>query len=804
MRLQPHTTPPALRPGVFLLCIPLGLLVLLATVRLDSAREDRNGSNALQQLKSRWKSVPSRVAGAPDPPPPYRVVRAFPKLSLTNPVVVVKEPGSRSLWFIDQDPKKAEPRLCRTTGDSADGAYEILHHFGKSLAYSIAFHPAFKENGHLFIGSNDRVAAGGKRVRITRYRVDPKPPHRFHSESAEVIIEWESNGHDGAAIAFSPEGLMYVTSGDGTSDSDTNLKGQGLDHLLSKVLRIDLARPDPGRLYSVPPDNPFAAMEGARPETWAYGFRNPWRMSVDPRTGHLWVGNNGQDLWEQVYLVERGANYGWSVYEGSHIFYANRELGPTPVSKPLLEHPHSEARSMTGGLVYYGSRFPELWGAYIYGDYSTGKIWGARVEGRELVWHRELANTPLAIVAFEVDGDGNLLVLDYRDQERGGLYSLEVNDAPDSSGRFPRRLSQTGLFASVAGHRLAPGMIPYSVNAPLWSDGAFKERSLYLPPAGGQDEGRSQGAPAGMTTGVGWSFPDRTVLVKSFGFDSESGGGGERRWIETRLLTRQQGEWVGYSYAWNRAQTEAHLVGSEGRDASFEVSLGKGGKRRLDWRFPSRSECMVCHSRAANFVLGLSTPQMNKPHDYGGVTANQLEVLHYLGVLKPVWSDEDKQSLRKQLQKSGINRYLLDSRVEEITAAGSGQAVLPADLPFQWSEAFPRLVDPYDPRAPLQARARAYLHANCAQCHVQAGGGNSQISLEFSKSLEDMKMLDLEPLHHRFDIPDARLVAPGDPARSVLLHRMATRGRGKMPQLATSLVDRQAVELIREWIRRME
>ncbi|MXZ36427.1 MAG: hypothetical protein F4Z21_14750, partial [Acidobacteria bacterium] len=732
----------------------------------------------------------------------YRVVRTFPRLSLTNPVVMVREPGNRRLWFIDQDPGKAEPRLCRTTEDPADGAFEVLHHFGKSLAYSIAFHPSFQENGLLFVGSNDRVADGDKRVRITRYRVDRTPPHHFHSDSAEVIIEWESNGHDGAAIAFSPEGLMYVTSGDGTSDSDTNLKGQGLDHLLSKVLRIDVDRPDPGRLYSVPPDNPFVAMEGARPETWAYGFRNPWRMSVDPGTGHLWVGNNGQDLWEQVYLVERGANYGWSVYEGSHIFYANRELGPTPVSKPLLEHPHSEARSMTGGLVYHGSRFPDLRGAYIYGDHSTGKIWGARVEGGKVVWHKELADTSLAIVAFEVDADGNLLVLDYRDEGKGGFYSLEVNDAPDSSDHFPRRLSRTGLFASVSGHRLTPGMIPYSVNAPLWSDGALKERSLYLPPASGQEEGGSK-AGAGMTSNAGWGFPDRTVLVKSFGYDSQNGSAGGRRWVETRLLTRQQGEWVGYSYAWNREQTEAHLVGSEGRDASVEIGLADGGKRRLDWRFPSRSECMVCHSRAANFVLGLSTLQMNKQHDYGGVTANQLEALHYLGVLEPAWSDEDKQSLRKQLQESGVNLYRLDSRVEEITARGD-RAVLPVDLPFHWSAVFPRLVDPYDPREALEARARSYLHSNCAQCHVQAGGGNSQISLEFSKSLEDMKMLNLEPLHHKFDIPDARLVAPGDPARSVLLHRMATRGRGKMPQLATSLVDRQAVELIREWIRRMK
>ena len=803
MQFHPQTKSTAFQTGLFWLYIPLGLLILLAVIRLGLGRADPSPPNALQQLKSQWKTVASQVVDTPDPPLPYRVVRVFPKLSLTNPVVVTKEPGSHRLWFIDQDPGKAEPRLCRTTGDPADGAYEILHHFGNSFAYSIAFHPAFNENGYLFIGSNDRVAAGDKRVRITRYRVDRKPPHRFHSELAEVVIEWASNGHDGAAIAFSPEGLMYVSSGDGTNDSDTALNGQRLDQLLSKVLRIDVDRPDPERLYSVPPDNPFDGMEGVRPETWAYGFRNPWRMSVNPRTGHLWVGNNGQDLWEQVYLVERGANYGWSVYEGSHIFYANRELGPTPVSKPLLEHPHSEARSLTGGLVYYGSRFPKLRGAYIYGDYSTGKIWGVKVKGREVVWHKELADTPLGIVSFEVDGEDRLLVLDYQDQRRGGLYSLEVNNTPDRSGRFPRRLSKTGLFASVEGHRLKPGMIPYSVNAPLWSDGAFKKRSLYLPATSGEEEGRSQ-VRAGMTSNVGWNFPNRTVLVKSFGFNSANGDTIKQHWIETRLLTRLHGEWVGYSYAWNREQTEAHLVRSEGLDVSVEISLTEGGKHRLYWRFPSRSECMVCHSRAANFVLGLSTLQMNKKHDYGGILANQLEALNYLGVLKPTWSDEDKQSLRKQLKKSGVNRYLLNSRVEKITADNSDRPVLPTDLAFHWSAAFPRLVDPYEQREPLQARARSYLHANCAQCHVHTGGGNSQISLEFNRNLEEMKVLDLEPLHDKFNIPNARLVAPGDPARSILAHRMATRGQGKMPQLATSRVDRQAVELIRKWIRRME
>ena len=149
---------------------------------------------------------------------------------------------------------------------------------------------------------------------------------------------------------------------------------------------IDVDHADPGRAYSVPKDNPFAGVAGVRPETWAYGLRNPWRMTVDEKTGHLWVGNNGQDLWETAYLIQKGANYGWSVVEGSHPFYPSRKAGPTPFSPPTVEHHHSESRSLTGGIVYYGSRHAELRGAYLYGDYSTGKVWGVRHDGTKVTW----------------------------------------------------------------------------------------------------------------------------------------------------------------------------------------------------------------------------------------------------------------------------------------------------------------------------------------------------------------------------------------------------------------------------------
>src|SRR5204863_3504371 len=244
-----------------------------------------------------------------------------------------------------------------------------------------------------------------------------------------------------------------------------------------------------------------------RPETWAYGFRNPWRITCDRATGDLWVGQNGQDLWEQAYLVRRGENYGWSVTEGSHPFYPTRTAGPTPITKPIVEHPHSEFRSLTGGIVYRGDAFPELRGAYIYGDWATGRIWGAKHEQGKLTWQRELATSTLQITGFGADSKGEILICDHGG---GALYRLERTPPQNDASRFPAKLSETGLFASVAGHQVEAALIPYSVNSPLWSDGAYKERYLALPDA----EARID-----FTTSRGWNFPDRTVVVKSFALD---------------------------------------------------------------------------------------------------------------------------------------------------------------------------------------------------------------------------------------------------------------------------------------------
>ncbi len=727
----------------------------------------------------------STVIGSPDPPPPFQKQLLFPKLKVSYPICVKPQPGTDLMLMIDQKDSYGATRLGRFRHHPDSDTIETLLE-SADTAYDICFHPKFAENGYVYIGSNGPHPSGKKHSRITRYVMERQPPYQLDVKSATVIIEWPSDGHNGAAVCFGLDGMMYVTSGDGTVDSDTDNVGQDISTLLAKVLRIDVDHPDPGRNYSIPKDNPFLHLPHARPETWAFGLRNPWRITCDEKTGHIWVGQNGQDLYEQAFLVRKGDNYGWSVMEGSHPFYRHRTVGPAPIVPPTIEHHHSEFRSLTGGVVYYGQRFPELRGAYIYGDYSTGKIWGMKHDGRRPIWHRELCDSHLQITWIGVDPQGELIIADHRGRDQGGFYTLTPTP-PQVKSVFPRKLSESGLFESVAGHVMKPGIIPYSVNAPFWSDGAHKQRWLMLPGPSPRID---------VTASRGWNLPDRTVLIKSFALDFPQG----RRWIETRFLTKQDGEWYGYSYEWHDEQTDAVLVDRQGKDREFDL-----GDRKQRWRYPSRSECMVCHSRAANFVLGLSTCQFNTDYDYGGVVDNQLRVLEHLGVLSVNAFEEMKADLRESAKARFPDETQRSEYLARVTnfAGQRAPATLSTMLP-RAPHRFPRLVNPYDAKQDLNLRARSFLHANCSMCHVEAGGGNAQMDLEFTTPMERMRIFDVKPLHDTFGLAEARLIAPGEPARSVLLHRVSHRERGHMPPVATSAVDADAVKLLHDWISGMK
>jgi len=240
------------------------------------------------------------------------------------------------------------------------------------------------------------------------------------------------------------------------------------------------------------------------------------------------------------------------------------------------------------------------------------------------------------------------------------------------------------------------------------------------------------------------------------------------------------------------------LVNAGGVDKDYEIA-GPTGGRTQTWHYPSRTECMVCHSRAANYVLGLSDPQFNHNHDYNGIKANQLSVLEELGVLRVNWTEDAKAKIKSAMKRDGKTDDEANKWADAIVKSSQRPGPQISPLLINSPHGRPVLVDPYDPAAPLNDRARSYLHANCAVCHVKEGGGNALMEMEFSIPLQKTHFLE-PPQHDKFSLTDPWLIAPGHPERSVLLYRISTRGPGQMPPLATSIPDARAVEMIRQWI----
>lgn len=712
------------------------------------------------------KRVPwtaSKIVGTPDPPAPYRAQQIFTKLKFNEPLAMTPIPGTNRLLLVERRGKVFTFVNSRDV-EQAD----LLLDTGKST-YGAALHPDFQKNGFVYItyvvDESEPLPNGS---RISRFQVKNDGSWKCDPGSEKVILEWPSGGHNAGCLAFGKDGYLYLSCGDGSGIADELQTGQDISDLLACMLRIDVDHPDPGKAYGIPKDNPFVNTPGARPELWAYGLRQVWKFSFDRQTGDLWAGEVGQDLWESVYRIEKGGNYGWSVTEGSHPFRPERKTGPSPILKPILEHPHSDYRSLTGGFVYRGSKHKALVGAYIYGDYDTGKVAALRYDGKRVTMQQELVDTPFRVITFCEDQAGELYFVDFMN---GTVY--ELAPAPPAADRppFPRKLSETGLFASTREHKPAPGLIPYSVNAELWSDHAIKERFLALPGTTQIEFDTVEYPQPAPGAPRGWRFPDGTVVVKTFAMEMEKGNPASRRRLETRILhfeqvagTEEVGDqvWRGYTYVWNDDQSDAELLAAPGADRELTIKDpdAPGGVRKQTWHFPSRSECTLCHTMPAKYVLGVNTLQMNRNHDYGnGVMANQLRTLERLGVFKQ-------------------------------------------PLP-EAPEAMPHLVDYRDESLPLEKRARSYLHSNCAHCHMKWGGGNAEFQLLSTLPLAELGIVNTRPGQGSFNLDDPRVLVPGSAERSMIYHRMTKLGLGRMPHVASNVIDERAAKMLREWINQL-
>jgi putative heme-binding domain-containing protein len=734
----------------------------------------------------------SKITGSPSPPAPYISERVFPSLTFDQPGEMVVFPGGKRFGLVEVKGKifsfPATPDAATVETDLFADCAKFHPDFYR--VYGLTFHPKFAENRTCYICYvlKSKIEDGS---RVSRFKVTDTDPPRLIPESEEVLITWVSGGHNGGHLQFGPDRMLYITTGDGGESfpPDGRNTGQDIGDLLASILRIDVDREEAGRRYAIPKDNPFVGWDhpgkpapgsptlpikpetakseaagklipkqaGAPPpppprpprgEVWAYGLRNPWKMCFDPADGSLWTADVGWEMWEMIYRVERGGNYGWSLVEGRQPVHRERLRGPTPIIPPTVEHDHTESRSITGGYFWGSDRLPELKGAYVYGDYVTGKVWALKHEGEKITWKQELVDTPLQIVAFGPSADGEVYLVDWF----GTIHRLKANPRRDANAEFPKRLSETGLFQSVAEQIPARGVFPYQINAEPWADGTTAERFVALPQSTQLGVFKKTDVQIGYIAGE-WEFPSDGVLVKTVSIELTPGDPKSRRRLETQILHYDVDTWKGYNYLWNDEQTDAVLADA-GSDRVLKIAdpEAPGGTRRQTWHHASRLECLLCHTTRSGTVQGFRLPQF--------------------------WHGESGGSKMTRLAP------LLEENVF---------AEPPRDDYKPWA-------NPYDQNADLTERVRSYLHVNCAHCHRRGGGGSAAFDVQHQLPLEKTNLVGSRPTQGTFNIHNAQVVAPGDPYRSVLYYRMAKLGPGHMPQFGANTIDREGLNLIHDWI----
>ena len=350
---------------------------------------------------------------------------AFPNLLFTRPLDLQHPPDGTNRLFVVEQPgvisvfENDSGVITRAT--FLDIQNRVRDSGNEEGLLGLEFHPDYASNGYFYV---NYTASNPQRTIIARYTVSGTNPDLADENSELVILEIAQpfSNHNGGGIVFGPDGYLYIGMGDGGSGGDPLGSGQDLTTLLGAVLRIDVNTTSGVTNYGIPPSNPFVGNpDGFREEIYAYGFRNPWRFSFDPATNWPWVGDVGQNAYEEIDVIQSGKNYGWNVMEGLHCFSPRVGCDTRGFELPIWEYDHSVGRSITGGFVYRGNNVPELKGDYIYADFVSGRIWALHYDGRNPAENTELLNTNLSISSFGVDQRAELYICAFD----GRIYRLK-------------------------------------------------------------------------------------------------------------------------------------------------------------------------------------------------------------------------------------------------------------------------------------------------------------------------------------------------------------------------------------------
>ncbi len=675
-------------------------------------------------------------------PGQYDWVAAYPNMPWFNAALLLTAPPDQSnrVFIVDQEGRifvfPNNPTVSNKT-TFLDIRSRVTWANAEGGLLGMAFDPDYAQNRTFYVA----YTRHNPDSLVLSRMLTSSNPDAADPSSEQILLSIPQTGpyHNGGMIAFGSDRLLYMSVGDDGNDVDS----QNLSRLTGKILRIDPHTRSGSLPYGIPPSNPFVGRGGStREEVWAYGLRNPWRFSFDRQTGAMWVGDVG-NLREEINVVAAGDNCGWPVYDGSLPHKNPTNLPPSAFKMPIREYVNGgpDGIAVIGGYVYRGSQFPELRGTYIHSDWISQKAWALSSANGSATQLQQIAHG-VGPFSFGEDENGEI----YAVVGDAGPQKLQRRGGGPPPPPFPQRLSETGIFRNVATLEVHRGVHEYSVNAPLWSDHAEKRRWLVVP------DGKVTFHPTDA-----WAFPLGTVMVKHFEIPMQVGNPGSMRRLETRVMVHEQGGWAGYTYRWNAQQDDAVLL-ADGLDETLTIQdpQAPGGQRTQVWRYPSRAECMQCHTPAAGHVLGVRTGQVNRRHRF--VSGREQNVLD-------LW-----------------NSYgLFDAPV----AAASNHVAY---------------ANPADPTATDDARARAYLASNCAHCHLPGGPGRTSLDLRHDIPQSQMQAVGIRPSISGLGIPDPYVVRKGDATSSVLWERMRRTDAHRMPKAGSSVVDDAAVTLIRNWI----
>jgi uncharacterized repeat protein (TIGR03806 family) len=728
----------------------------------------------------------------------WTAVNAFPNVSFQDPTWVTSLPGTNKLivasregyvWSVVNDPTITTKSLFLDLSAHTQG-------WNDSGLLGLAFHPQFGQAGspnrgylYIYYSYTPGPVVGSASAppynrttptynRLSRFTVPDGSTTADPASEVVLINQYKTDlWHNGGSMFFGADGYLYFTNGDGGGSNDEYHLSQRLDQgLYAGVFRIDVdknsatshpirrqplgsATPRAGTPdtysanYYIPNDNPWQDTTGGTlEEYWAVGLRSPHRMTRDPVTGQVWLGDVGQDTWEEVDLVQKAANFQWPYREG-----ANPGFRPMPSpllgtdTPPIYNYNHSSGSTcVIGGYVYRGSQFSaQLGGKYIFGDNTSNQIWSMVLNGSDTPTVTPLVKLPPGsnytggLSTFGLDSNNELYMA--TTGPTGSIYKLQLANQSFLKA-IPTLLSQTGVFSNLATLTPTPGIVPYTVNSGFWSDGAGKQRWIAVP----------TGSKIGFSVQGDWTFPAGTVFIKHFELGTDDRDSTVRKRLETRLIVRAtNGGVYGVTYKWRADNSDADLlVGSLSEPITITTTTGT---RIQNWYYPSQQDCLTCHNANANYVLGVKTRQLNGQLTYpGGVTDNQLRTLNHLSLLSPAQNE--------------------------------------ADIPT-----FGALVNVSDTTQPLETRVRSYLDSNCAQCH-RPSGAPSYWDARFDTPISQQGIID-GPLANTLGVTNAKVLASASVARSMMNLRMSISGnRNQMPPLARNTVDRAAVATLTAYI----